>query len=945
MQLHLHTKPLLIATIVVLSYNSAKAQQMLYGHVADSADGSFLQSVYVGLLRDDSTEIAHTVTDEQGHYTFASPGKGSYILHCTHIGYAETYQRFDITVPKRITEVNADLIRMRREAKMLDEVKVTATKIKMVMRSDTIVYNADAFQLAEGSMLNALVSELPGVTLEDDGRIYVNGKFVSSLMLNGRDFFRGNPLIALENLPAYIVKNVKVYDKAGEASQLLGRDAGDKSLVMDVYLKKEYNEGYILNADNGYGTKDRYKSQLFGLRFTSLSRMSLFSNINNVNNKHRPGSKGDWKGDETPSGRLRTISVGGEYSYETKKHDLGLTVTPLFMRTRGDDRTWTSGQTYLNNGDLFHRTINSSMARQTALSLDNRLWMRRGKWYGNFSASLGYQRNRLNGLNRTAQFMENPGMSTEILDSIEQGTTTVADIYNYIRNETKGNGETYKTMASTNNRFNIGGDLLTIDGSYSYDKDYSREFSLYQSDNYCEGGTYGQHTFRNKSNHGYDVNAGICYQTFLTGGFNDFLIFRYAFHEKAFNVSNPFYRLNRDSAAIREIEWLPSQRNAMQTFLDIPNSYNASEHDYTHTFSARFRYSWQPWDMHTLIMTLDAPIVWQNNILNYQRVNHYDVNRSKTFFNPAITLSDDYMTLDVMQSAIIGVNLTHDMPLMESLAPYTDGSDPYCILVGNPSLDNIRTFKAFASFSRRASKHQQNFSTRLEFTNIQGAVASALLFDTNNGVRTIQPRNVYGNWNIKLNIDGGKAIAMKDRLSFSNKFQAMYQHSVDINSTDYDSPQRSPVNNLDMKDALQLNYDVGKDLKIGMTLSGTFDRVSSDIHSFDSYTIGNYAYGGNIVWNIPCGFQLATDIRVSVNRGYSDKEMNKTEAVWNARLTKNFLKGRLQFMLDGFDLLGQLSNHRYVLNCQGRIESYTNAIPRYAMLHATYRFNKNPKKK
>lgn len=195
------------------------------------------------------------------------------------------------------------------------------------------------------------------------------------------------------------------------------------------------------------------------------------------------------------------------------------------------------------------------------------------------------------------------------------------------------------------------------------------------------------------------------------------------------------------------------------------------------------------------------------------------------------------MNLDVMQSAIIGVNLTHDMPLMESLAPYTDGSDPYCILVGNPSLDNIRTFKAFASFTRRVSKHQQNFSTRLEFTNIQGAVASALLFDTNNGVRTIQPRNVYGNWNIKLNIDGGKAIAMKDRLSFSNKFQAMYQHSVDINSTDYDNPQRSPVNNLDMKDALQLNYDVGKDLKIGMTLSGTFDRVSSEIHSFDSYTM------------------------------------------------------------------------------------------------------------
>lgn len=83
----------------------------------------------------------------------------------------------------------------------------------MVMKGDTIVYNADAFNLAEGSMLDALISRLPNTTLTKDGEIYVNGKYVQSLLVNGQEFFAGNPKLALENLPSYTVNKVKVYDQ------------------------------------------------------------------------------------------------------------------------------------------------------------------------------------------------------------------------------------------------------------------------------------------------------------------------------------------------------------------------------------------------------------------------------------------------------------------------------------------------------------------------------------------------------------------------------------------------------------------------------------------------------------------------------------------------------------------------------------------------------------
>ena len=133
--------------------------------------------------------------------------------------------------------------------------------------------------------------------------------------------------------------------------------------------------------------------------------------------------------------------------------------------------------------------------------------------------------------------------------------------------------------------------------------------------------------------------------------------------------------------------------------------------------------------------------------------------------------------------------------------------------------------------------------------------------------------------------------------------------------------------------------------KVGLYASATIDRVASETHEFDPYTVGCYAVGCNVVARLPLHMQLATDIRMLGNYGYSDTQMHKKELVWNARLTKSLMKGRLQLMLDGYDLLRQISNRHYIINAQGRLEQYTNAIPRYVMMHAAFKINKNPKKK
>ena len=151
-------------------------------------------------------------------------------------------------------------------------------------------------------MLDAIIRQLPGVEMREGGEIYVNGRYVEQLLLNGKDFFDKDRQLMLDNLPSYMVKNVKVYEKESDLNKFTGLKVDEKKLVMDVNLKKEYNIGFVLNAEAGYGTENRYLARLFAMRFTPLSRLTIVGNINNVNDSRRPGQNTSWTPNKMPIG-------------------------------------------------------------------------------------------------------------------------------------------------------------------------------------------------------------------------------------------------------------------------------------------------------------------------------------------------------------------------------------------------------------------------------------------------------------------------------------------------------------------------------------------------------------------------------------------------------------------------------------------------------------------
>ncbi|MDE5740319.1 MAG: hypothetical protein K2H92_08435, partial [Bacteroidaceae bacterium] len=206
-------------------------------------------------------------------------------------------------------------------------------RIKMFYRGDTIVYDASAFQLPQGSMLDDLIRQMPGVKMNEAGEIFVNGRKVDELLLGSRSFMGGNKKVLMENLPYYTVKNIKVYDKSSDKSMALGYDVDPKKYVMDVNLKEEYQRGYVANVEGAVGTEDRWLGRAFVLGFTDRLRLTLLGNVNNVNESRHIGQSGHWTPASMPRSMLTTRSAATEIDYHTKGEQVQETFSADYTST------------------------------------------------------------------------------------------------------------------------------------------------------------------------------------------------------------------------------------------------------------------------------------------------------------------------------------------------------------------------------------------------------------------------------------------------------------------------------------------------------------------------------------------------------------------------------------------------------------------------------------
>ena len=259
---------------------SASAQvQKVSGSLIAEDDLQPLYGTVVKLLRTDSTMVSYTTSDEQGYFEVEAPTDGRYILQATYVGMEHLYRNLTLSGGK-----GAELgtLKMRIDSHVLHEVTVAAQAPKVVLKNDTFQYNASAYRVAEGSTVEALVKQLPGAEVSDDGTIKINGKEVKKILVDGKEFMTGDTKTALKNLPTSIIEKVKAYDQQSDLARVTGIDDGEEQTVLDFGVKKGMNKGFFSNIDLGIGNHGRYSERGMAAYFKNNLRMMGFLSANNV---------------------------------------------------------------------------------------------------------------------------------------------------------------------------------------------------------------------------------------------------------------------------------------------------------------------------------------------------------------------------------------------------------------------------------------------------------------------------------------------------------------------------------------------------------------------------------------------------------------------------------------------------------------------------------------
>lgn len=964
-----------ILVLMLCQFYVANAQKCLviFG-LNEEITEKHLDKVQLALYFNDSIQVPYKVIRadvESSTYMFEfdfRPGK--YTLRADKEGYTEVQKDFTVTT-KRNTTLGIGTLRMKKiKTRQLKEAVVRATHIKMVTRGDTVVYDAAAFDLAEGSMLDALVAQLPGAELKD-GQIKVNGKFIESLMVNGEDFFAGNPKVALENLPAYTVKNIKVYDRAANDDYLKAKVNGkkingaDEHMVMDVILKKAYSAGWLGNVEGGYGLpSDRYLGKAFGMGYSGKMRIAAFANLNNIKDTQMGSSSGQWNGGWAQDGEMDVKMGGLDYLYSHDRTKLFGNVTLTHEEPEVERKG--SNVNYFNTGDIVERSHSLRNDRKLHLMSAHQFQYSAERAYFELKPSIDYLKNDYTSISRRAQFSETPEEQYRVqsLDSLfaQNGMASsrfTRNLLTRIGNDQDGKSDWMiaNLAANTTISFPTTYDNIEIALTGNYRRDTNRYLSSFnrvygnsspnvgKGDNLFQKSDYVSKTYGMNADIGYTWN----YRPYQSGAGHYALIkpeVQYDFHR--YDQVNTLLHLHEEFAngANGSMMVPPSAISPEQLAVDLNNTYasNLTQNKISPLVSFAYLYvpSVSSSKSFNADLTLRGDIMHEH--LDYDKAQVDTLlTRTVSKFTPMVKFKYKDNGQKIRTEVETNYNFTQSVPSIYNQLGTTNDSDPTNVYVNNPGLEKPSTHSVNARYARFHNQRHNNVVLYASYAHTDNAIAQARLYNRATGVSTWMPKNINGNWNTYESVQYNMPFGKKEAFQFQTVTIASYVHSVDY-ATESETLERSVVNNLTLNEQLSLSYRVGKH-SFGIRGSISWLNSRSARVDFDNISAFDITAGANASLNLPQNWQIATDINLYSRRGYNDNTLNTTNWVWNTSVAKTILKGNLTFRLNAVDILKQISNVQHTVNAQGRTETWVNSQPRYVMLHVVYRFNVMPKKK
>ena len=825
---------------------SVAAQFTISGIVKDKNDNLPLPQVSIRLLSaKDSTFVTGISSKDNGTFSLKVPKAGNYIAAFSFLGYRTTYEPVQLSKgqPRR----NLGDVLLGSNDVLLQEAVVVGKAPEVVVKEDTVEFNADSYKTQPNSVVEDLLKKLPGVEVDSEGKITHAGKEITKILVDGKEFFSDDPKVATKNLPVDIIEKLQVVDRKSDLARLTGVDDGEEETVINLTIKEGMKHGWFGNVTGGYGLNGRYEAGAMLNHFFGDNQVTILAGSNNTNNMGF-----------TDMGGSRFRRFGGMNGINTS-HNVGVN----FNVGKGDAFRVGGDVSYNNsNRDVLQRTERQNMFEDSTsyYSGYNKMKDNGQNIRGNFR--LHWEIDSLN----TLEFRPRFSVALSKSDSYDSALTTAGDIarskvnFSESDNHNKGTGYDLSGELIYNHKFrNRPGRSFSIQAQYSYSdtKEDGWTKALYKYYMLDKDSTLDQMDDNHTWSNGYgarftwteplgDVKKGR------------FLTFSYRFQASFNNADKYTYDILTDP--------LNAVTNDTVRNDELSNSFRNDY--YSHRAQIGFKQV-------TANYTYDIGVAAVPSSSQSIDLINSDRNIPKrTVFNVAPYLRYRYK-MGKQRSLRIDYRGYSSQPSMNQLQPVEDRSDPLRIVMGNPELKPAFQNWFRARFNDYDEKTQRAIMAMVNGGFTTNSIISETTYDSKTGGQRTTYRNVNGVWNA--------AGMFMYSTPFRNKHwqlnsfsRVSYSNSVGYNNgTRNDAGSFNAIENLGL--AFRSDYfdaELRGNYRYALATNSMQSRNDQSTHNYG----GTFNVNGYLPWSITLG----TDITYSGSAGYS-AGYNTESWLWNAQ--------------------------------------------------------------
>lgn len=902
-------KKLITLLFSIISFSAFSQHSTLVGNLFDREAKPLLYATAVLLVPEDSTMAYYGITNAMGRFEIKNIQKGSYILQISFIGF-QTYVR-EVEIPRALGNDLGAII-LEPENYKLGEVEVSAIRAPFILKKDTIEYNAGSYKVKPDAVVEDLLEKLPGVQVDRSGNIKAQGENVQHVLVDGKEFFGSDPLVATKNLPADAIEKVQVYNKKSDETELTGIDDGTYSKTINMILKDGKKSAIFGDVTAGVGTNEKYQAGAKVYRFTKKHQFAALAMLNNVNKygfsfrdymdfngglqsimsggggQIRIGSDNNLPIDfgQNINGLVTSGAAGANFTYEAHK-DNRFNISYLGSGANKDLVQTTSTNNFFDIGSFIKE---DNLAQKTT----NRVHRLNFGWRNKIDSTQNLIFN--GGISFTN------GTSNGLLNSNSIESNSIINHLNSNTND-RANNYSAKISASYLKKWKSNWKLLKVKGDFSINHDNSDKEWANQTVYFNPTDSSNYKGYQNERNHliQYSTSTSVTRKIgrlwygvpFVSGGGVEETISR-------LQGIPPISENKIDSLSPEFIK----QNYWARGGISIKRNTKKSQLSFT--------------------------VGVENSMLSSRINSRASIVSNNLYFTPQFSWHYEYST--GRQLGIYYYSSVNS-PTANQLLPVVNNINPLQLYLGNNKL--MPEYKHDLQFN-------WIFFDQFSFTSIFASLNSSYTRDKINWSRNVQPDlseintlvNVSHDYRMDASVDFSTPIR-KLGLNFNVRLNETLNQGISFVNAEENT-------NTNYIHSLTLSFNNRKNEKIDIGVGGSFQITDANYSQqqplnknyYNTIVFTDIAYTPNDNWY----FSLTADLS-----RYDEESFDNsiTVPLLKAEFTRYFLKSKRGVItLSVFDILDKNRGVERISEMNYLMEKQSNTIGRYVMLTFKYRLNK-----